>query len=382
VIDKMKVGVVGCGDVAQNVYLPNLAALAQSGRIELSALADLNLDLARTLAGRFAIPHTFADAEDLLATDVDLVVNLTPSQVHAEVSLKALARGKHVYTEKPIAASLEEADAVVAAAQVGDARMAAAPALLTHPHVQQALRWLFAGVIGKICCVRGRASNPGPDRITDFRADPSWFYRTGAGPLFDLAVYPLQVMTAALGPVRRVTAFSGIALEKREAGFGSAKGKAISVEVDDNTHILLDFGEARFASLDATYCVLSSQGPRMEFYGADGVVNLAATADEPPISLFRVDHHTGLRGWVTPEPLYRGRVNPPRPPEPPPRYTLVNGVEHFLDHLTAGAPLLLTPEHARHVLEIMLAAQESARSGRATTLRTDFDWYHLRTAIA
>jgi predicted dehydrogenase len=379
--EKMRVGVVGCGDVAQNVYFPNLTVLAQSGRIELVALADLDLQLAQTLAQRFAIPHVFADTDDLLETDVDLIVNLTPAQVHAEISLKALAQGRHVYTEKPIAASLEDADAVVAAAHTSGARMAAAPALLTHPHVQQTLRWLFAGVIGKICFVRGRASNPGPDRITDFRTDPSWFYRAGAGPLFDLAVYPLQVMTAALGPVRRITAFSGIALERRQAGFGSAKGKAISVEIDDNTHILLDFGEARFASLDATYCVLSSKGPRMEFYGADGVVNLAATADEPPISLFRVDHDTGLRGWITPEPAYRGRVNPPRPPEPPPRYTLVNGIEHFLDHLSAGVPLLLTPEHARHVLEIMLAAQESARSERAVTLRTDFDWDHLRNAI-
>ena len=101
-----------------------------------------------------------------------------------------------------------------------------------------------------------------------------------------------------------------------------------------------------------------------------------------PIALFRVDHATGLRGWITPEPLYRGRVNPPRPPEPPPRYTLVNGVEHFLDHLSEGVPLLLTPEHARHVLEIVLAAQESASSGRAVNLRTGFNWNHLRDALA
>jgi predicted dehydrogenase len=378
---RIKAGVVGCGDVAQNVYLPNLALLAQSGRIELLAIADLDLPLARALAERFGVPYAFGGVGDLLTTEVDLVVNLTPSQVHAAVSLEALARGRHVYSEKPLAATLEDADAVVAAAQASAARLAAAPALLTHPHVQQALRWLFAGAIGKICFVRGRASNPGPDRITDFRTDPSWFYRPGAGPLFDLAVYPLQVMTAALGPVRRVSAFSGIALAERRAGAGSAKGKPISVEVDDNTHLLLDFGEARFANLDATYCVLSSKGPRMEFYGADGVVNLAATADEPPISLFRVDHDTGLRGWVAPEPVYRGRVNPPRAPEPLPRYTLVNGVEHFLDHLTEGVPLLLTPEHARHVLEIMLAAQESAKSGRAVTLRTEFDWDCLRKAI-
>ncbi len=294
-------------------------------------------------------------------------------QVHAQITLSAIGVGKHVYTEKPLATRLEDADAIIEAATKAGVTIAAAPALLTHPDIQQAHRWLSAGVIGKVCLVRARASNPGPDRIPDFLTDPTWFYKVGAGPLFDLGIYPLHVITGALGPVRRVTAFSGIAIPHRVAGYGAARGQRIDVEVDDNTHLLLDFGGATFAYIDATYCVLSSKGPRIEFYGETGVMNLAAAADEPPIELFRVDPASELRGWITPEKVYRGRVNPPRRPPEPPTHSLVNGVEHILDHLDGRTPLLLTAEHARHVLEIILAAQQSAREGRAISLHTTFN---------
>ncbi|HEV2356869.1 MAG TPA: Gfo/Idh/MocA family oxidoreductase, partial [bacterium] len=210
-------------------------------------------------------------------------------------------------------------------------------------------------------------------RTPDFLTDPTWFHKAGAGPLYDLAVYPLHVLTGVLGPAKRVTAFSGIAIPRRVVGQGPARGRSITVEVDDNTHLMLDFGVATFAYVDATYCVLSSRGPRMEFYGETGVMNLASTLDEPVIEVFRTDAASGLRGWMTPEAVFRGRVNPPRKRPDPPPYTLVAGVEHLVEHLERGTPLVLTAAHARHVLEITLAVQRSAREGHAVELRTTFE---------
>lgn len=369
----IRVGVVGCGDVAQHTYLPGLEHLHRDGRLDLVAVADIAPGRAAASAQKHSIPHFFTSTEALLDSSVDLVVNLTPMQAHAEVTLAALAAGKYVYTEKPIATSLEDANAIMAAAKETGLTVGAAPALLLHPDIQQTLRWLWADVIGRVSFVRARASNPGPDRITDFLTDPTWFHQNGGGPLFDLGIYPLHVITGALGPVQRVTAFSGISLPDRVVGFGAAKGRTIQVESDDNTHLLLDFGNATFASIDATYCVLSSQGPRMEFYGATGVMNLASTVDEPPIQLFLTDDVNGLRGWITPEKVYRGRVNPPRRPADPPVYSLVNGVAHMVDVLEDRSPLLLTAQHAVHVLEILLAVQQASREGCAVTLQSSFD---------
>jgi predicted dehydrogenase len=371
-MSKIRVGVVGCGDVAQHTYLPGLARLHREGVLDFVAVADAIEERAAAFAEKYAVPHAYAGADALLHSGVDLVVNLTPMQAHAEVTLAALAAGKHVYTEKPVATSLEDANAIVEAASAAGLAVGAAPALLTHPDIQQTLRWLWADVIGRVCFVRARASNPGPDRITDFLTDPTWFHKTGGGPLFDLGIYPLHVITGALGPARRVTAFSGIALPERVVVSGAARGKCIQVESDDNTHLLLDFGDATFASIDATYCVLSSQGPRMEFYGASGVMNLASTVDEPPVLIFREDDAHGLRGWMTPEKVYRGRVNPPRHPADPSAYSLVNGVAHMVEALEGRSPLLLTAEHAVHVLEILLAVQQSAREGRAVEISSTF----------
>lgn len=370
---KVRVGVIGCGDVAQQAYIPGISSLDRQGCLEFAAVADLAEGRAAKLAERYGVPRAFTDHNELLKCDIDVVVNLTPMQVHAKVTLDSIAAGKHVYTEKPLATSMEDADAVIEAASSAGVKVGVAPALLVHPDVQQSLRWIHDGVIGKVCLVRARASHPGPDRLADFLTDPSWFYRSGGGPLFDLGIYPLHVITAALGPAKRVSAFSGIALPDRVVKYGEAAGKGIEVEVDDNTQLTLDFGGATFANIDASYCVLSSKGPRMEFYGETGVMNLASEAEDPPIEVFRLDEGKGPRGWLTPEKVYRGRVGPPTKAADPHPYNLVAGLEHMVEHLKSGAPFLLTPEHARHVLEIMLAAQRSADRGKVLDLDTTFE---------
>lgn len=370
----IKVGVVGCGDVAELVYLPGLAHLQRRGAVELTAVADMVPGRATDVAGRYGVPASFETHEPLLGTDVDLVVNLTPMQAHAAVTRDAVGAGKHVYTEKPLAVDPDDAAAIIEEADRGGVVVACAPALLCHPDVERAIRWLRSGVIGRVCFARARGSNPGPDRLPDFRTDPRWFYRPGAGPLLDLGVYPLHVLTAALGPVERVTAFSGVAVPDRTARYGTAAGAPIEVQVDDNTHVMLDFGEATFAYVDATYCVLSSKGPRMEFYGETGVMNLASTEAEPAIEIFRDDARAELRGWTTPEDIYRGRVWPPMrhlaDAEP---FSAVAGIEHMIAYIRGHADeLLVAPDHAHHVLDVMVAAQQSARDGRAIRVASSF----------
>jgi predicted dehydrogenase len=305
---------------------------------------------------------------------VDAVFNLTPMQVHAEASLEAIAAGKHVYTEKPIATTLDDADRVIEAARAAGVTLACAPALMTHPECQEIKRLIAEGAIGKVCYVRARGSHPGPAWLLDYISDPTWFYQPGAGPIFDLGVYPLTYITGLLGPARRVAALSGIALPRREVRAGVARGKVVDVAIDDNTAILLDFGDACFAHVDASFCVLSSQGPRAEIYGSKGVINLASRPDEPPYQIFRDEPAHELRGWLTPERVYRGRLLPPvraidRSERP---WSFANGVAHFVDAIEGRSELVMTAEHGRHVLEIMLRSYDAARAGRTLDLTTTF----------
>jgi len=277
-----------------------------------------------------------------------------------------------VYTEKPIALSVADADLIIERGKAEGVMVGSAPAVMTHPENQELKHLIDGGLIGKVCFARARGSHPGPDQLLDYTTDPTWFHKAGAGPVIDLGIYPLQTLTGLLGPARRVTAFGGIAIPRRRIVSGVAAGREIEVEVEDNVHVLLDFGDACFAYIDATFCVLSAQGPRMEIYGSDGVINASSRYEDPPYEVFLRDKATEFRGWSRPQGVYRGSLTPPRRPPGRPDWSLATGVEHMVRALEGETEFILTAEHARHTLEIILSASESIRTGRAIALKTTF----------
>lgn len=370
---KLKVGMIGCGDVAQHTYLPGLARMDKEGLLEFTAISDVLEDRVRLAQDRYGIAQGYTDYEEMLEkSGVDLVVNLTPTQRHAEVILAAIAAHKHVYTEKPIAATLEEADRIIEAARQEQVIVGSAPAVMTHPELQELKDMVARGQIGNVCFARARGSHPGPDRLMDFLTDPSWFYKPGAGPVIDLGIYQIQALTGILGPAKRVTAFGGIAIPDRVNLAGVAAGKTYKAEVEDNVHILLDFGNACFAYVDATFCVLSAKGPRLELYGRTGVIYAYARPEDPPMEVFVWDQEHEFRGWAQPENVYRGSLMPGQASAPRPDWSLASGVEHMVHALAGETELLVTAEHARHTLEIILCAMQSVHEGRAIELTTSF----------
>jgi predicted dehydrogenase len=289
--------------------------------------------------------------------------------------LRALEAGKHVYTEKPLATTLEDADKIIATADRVGRKVGSAPVLMVHPETQYLRQLITSGAIGKVCFVRARGSNPGPAWCEDFLTDPTWFYKPGGGgPLFDLAVYPLTVITGLLGPAQRVVAMSGISVPDRTVRSGVMKGQQIQVEVDDNTQLILDFGDATFATIDATFCVLSARGPRTEIYGSGGVVNLYSQPNEPQMEIYRDEPGADLRGWLVPQPPYRGSLKPgdPRPDQARRPWSFADGVLHLAQCIEDGSVPIISAQHARHVLEITLKALDSARAGQVIALTTQF----------
>ncbi len=372
----IRVGLLGSGDVANHIYLPGLKQIDAEGGLQLVAVCDTIEDRVRAAAERYRVPRVYTEYDALLADDdVDLIVNLTPVPYHARMVLRALAAGKHVYTEKPLATTLEEANQIIEAMERAGRVVGCAPVLTVHPETTYLKGLLQANAIGKVCFIRARGSNPGPAWCEDFLTDPTWFYKPGGGgPLFDLAVYPLNLITALMGPAKRITAMSGICVPERQVRSGVKKGQTISVEVDDNTHLILDFGDATFASIDATFCVLSAKGPRTEIYGTRGVINLYATPNEPPMEIYRDEPEAGLRGWMVPQDTYRGSLKPydPRPDKDRRPWTFADGVRHLARCIEEGKQPLISAYHARHILEITLKALESAQEGRAVELQTTF----------
>ncbi|MCJ7750887.1 MAG: Gfo/Idh/MocA family oxidoreductase [Armatimonadetes bacterium] len=356
---KLRLGVVGCGDVAFRSYLPPISRFAD--KAELVATCDSAVERAKSAQERFGAKRAYQKLSELLADDeVDAVINLTPVRWHAEVGMECLKAGKHLYQEKPLASTVGESDALIVEAETRGVTLVCAPATNMLPSRRYGRHLLREGAIGKVVLAVAHASTGGPARWLDYSSDPTWFYQEGAGPLIDTGVYAIDYLVDTLGPARRVMGLAGIAVPEVVSQAEGAKGKGITVAAPDNAALLMDFGNATFAVLESSFCVVAQQGPPLEFYGGRGSLAVHHWWDDPALEIYR----EGADQW---EP-----VTIPAEFASLPDFGWGVGVLHLVDCVLTGAAPTLSGQRARHVLEIMLAVYESSREGRAVEMKTSF----------
>ncbi len=255
------VGVVGAGKISEQ-YLPNMRGFPD---LDVRCVADLDAGAAERRAGEHGI-GAWGTVDQLLARDdVELVVNLTIPAAHAEVAAAALAAGKHVWNEKPIAADLASAAALVAQADAAGLLLGCAPDTFLGPGLQAVRRAIDAGAIGTPMTASVVMQYAGPHR---WHPNPGFLYQPGAGPLFDMGPYYLTVLTQSLGPVTRVAARGASAGPTRVVGTGPLAGQEIPVAVPTYVAALYDFASAGVAQ--ATF---SFDSPLRRM----GVVEIAGT---------------------------------------------------------------------------------------------------------
>jgi predicted dehydrogenase len=347
------VGVVGCGEVAQRVYLPEFHRL--HGKATLVAVCDQVEERARAARQRFGGRAYYTDLDRFLReSDAEIIVNLTPHYAHTTVSMAALTAGRHVYTEKPLAQSLDDATKLINTAYSRRVKLACAPIVLLLPTMQRWRHLLHEGIIGRVTLARAQLLAPAT--WDGFSADQAWYFAAGSGPLMDGGVYSLTALTGLLGPVLRVSAMAGTVMSEHVIGQGPAAGARLRTEVEDSAHLLLDFG-GHFATLDVSWCAQASRNVTFEVYGEDGTLSGDPTYANTPIHIFRPG-----AGWTVEEPMPRW----PRDDD------WVQGVADLVDCVREGTAPVNSAAHARHVLDIMLTALRSAKEGRTLTLQTSF----------
>ena len=347
---KIRIGVAGCGNVARSTYLPGLLRPPLAEKCELVAVFSRTEDKARWAQETFGARECYTDHSRMLArADIDAVINLTPKPVHAELGLATLEAGKHLYLEKPMATELSAADRLVQKADEMALTLVCAPSIPIWPVTLKAKDVIERGLIGAPCFARARGSSAGPGT--------AWYYMKGAGPVFDLAVYSLSQLTALLGPVRRVVAFSGRSIPERVIG----EHRRITITEDDNTQMLLDFGENVFAACEGTFVVKGYQGPWIEIFGSEGTINIWRDGLHMWAEVYHSVPEHDLDGWVA-----------ARRPRLDHKDLFALGIQELVDCVRTERKPHIDGERARHTLEIMLAAYESARSGVAVDLHTSF----------
>jgi predicted dehydrogenase len=358
--ERLRVGIVGCGDVAHRHYLPALAS--RSDRVTLAAVADPRDGAGEANAAGAASwsPGTrvFRDLESMLATaDLDAVFNLTPGPRHGGANQAILEAGMASFSEKPIAATVAEADRLIELATHRGVLLLGAPGSA----VTNRVRWLKdlaeSGRLGAPTLAVAHYGDPGPADWAEYTGDPTPFYQEGVGPVFDHGVYRLHEMTTVLGPVRRVQAMGSIALPVRRVRAGARAGQTIEVTTPDHVMMNLEFASGALGHVLASFATADTLAPFLEVYFAEGVVSFGGKSWDPeaPIQV----HDSG--GW-------RPATEAPRDDHG----TVEMGARHFLACLLGEETPVLTAEHARHVLEIIVESYASIEDGRSHELRTTF----------
>jgi predicted dehydrogenase len=378
----LNVGVVGCGDIALKNYLPGTKAL--QGTVDIVATCDTRYDRAVRAGEEFGVEEcrAYGSLEELLADpQVRGVEILTPWTLHFRLALQALQAGKHVYVQKPMCQTLEEANRLIEEANRRGLVLAAAPPNMISPTMQRIKGLIADGAIGKVGLIYNHSSHGGATGAGRF-TDSQWFFMEEAGPwtsLVDMGVYGLHTVTGILGPAKRVSAFSGIAYRDRTfTDPESGASRPVQITSHDNGIVMLDWGDGTLGTVDGSFTMVTREGPGMVIYGSAGVISSSGRG-----GTFRLYQRAAggafPRGWseIDPQgnvvatgddagtaPAARGaRRDPDAPAE---------DVAHWAECVAQGKKPVLSAEHARHVVEIMEKASVASRSGQAQDLTTTF----------
>src|SRR6266705_3067446 len=281
---RIRVGVIGCGSGSHS-YLPNLG---NSPDVELVSACDIIPERAKGQAEAYAIPNQYPHIDLLLAgAPFDLLVNLTDMQEHERLNLQAVAAGKHVWSEKPMANSLSAGERV-------------------------------------------------------------------------LAVYNLTTLTGLLGPAKSVVAMTSVITPTRTI---SGRGE-VKVVAEDNAMVLLDHGDGLISHVQSGFNYFNPHGHdgskeqrhTVTIVGTTGSLGLVGYDWEPlGVDLVTANDPTVTRHATEKE-----------------DFVWPMGATLAAESLATEKPLLINPEHALHVLEVIQAARESQDSGRRIHLRSSF----------
>jgi predicted dehydrogenase len=230
------------------------------------------------------------------------------------------------------------------------------------------------GAIGELCWAVCGASfgryheteiyRQGNDPLSN--VDPSWYYRKpGGGPMYDMTVYALHGLTGILGPAKRVTAMSGVRIPMREF-----RDQMVHCDADDNTLVLIDFGNNVFAMAYGTPAGAVSEDDSASFFGTTGQI-VGLTLNGTPIdyagSTIADSHPEGRwsgNQWILPYVTGTHR-------DIAEQHVFVD-IMQLIDWVNGGPPPIASAQHARHVIEIIEAGFAAATTGQTQTLTTTF----------
>lgn len=342
---RVGVGIIGAGVIASQ-YLQQLTSYPD---VVVHAIGDLRPEAARARAEEFGVPGHGPVGTVLDDPRIEIVVNLTIPAAHFAVSRDILEAGKHVWSEKPLTTTREDARALLELAAERGLRIGGAPDTVLGAGVQTALRALASGEIGEPRTALAQLRSPGPE---SWHPGPDFLFARGGGPLYDMGPYYLTSLVLAYGPVTSVSAVGTRAVDSRVIGSGPRAGESFPVDVATHVSGLLRFASGARAMVEFSFDDAIGRPHVLEFGGSTGVIQL------PDPNMFDGSSALAVRGdtdWE--ERPAKGAVG-----------GRGLGTLEMARAIRADRPHRLTGELAAHVLDIMISVDEACNGDSSVQL--------------
>jgi UDP-N-acetylglucosamine 3-dehydrogenase len=275
-MSKIKIGVIGCGSIAQHRHLPEYA---NNEHVEITAVCDIVGDRVKEVAAQYGA-HAYTKYEELLASqDVDAVSVCTPNYLHAPITIEALTAGKHVLCEKPMATSSEEALEMIQSAKESGKKLMIAHNQRFVPSHEKAKKLIENGEIGKIYSFRSAFGHGGPEGWSADGKD-SWFFKKNEafiGAMGDLGVHKTDLLRYILGE------------EFAEVGSFIETTAKEDTDVDDTAVCVLKTVSGVIGTLAASWSYVSKEDNSTIIYGEKAILRL----EDDPLHSLIVQYATG-----------------------------------------------------------------------------------------
>jgi predicted dehydrogenase len=344
--EAVRIGVIGCGNISETYF----KAARMFPMLRVVACADLDHARAEARAAEYGVtamrvPALLADPE------IAIVINLTIPAAHAEVADAAVAAGKSVYNEKPLALRRDDGARLLDAATQAGVRVGCAPDTFLGGGLQTCRKLLDEGAIGTPIGAAAFMMSHGHE---SWHPSPAFYYQPGGGPMFDMGPYYLTALVSLLGAVSRVTGSTGISFPERTITSNPLRGTVIKVEVPTHVNGILEFEQGAVATITTSFDVWKAELPRIEIYGSEGTLSVPdPNGFNGPVRLW----HRDTREWRD-MPLTHGYTGNCRG----------IGVADMAIALQHGRKHRASGQMALHVLDVMESIHDAARSGRRIDL--------------
>lgn len=279
----VNIAMIGVGCIS-GIYLKNITGLFRE--IRLLGVCDLIRERAEEAQAQYGIEKIYDTMYDAFKDpEVDIVLNLTRPYEHYEVTRAALEAGKHVYSEKPLAASLEEGQALRELARKKDRMLGGAPDTFLGAGIQTCRKLIEDGYIGTLIGSAAFMICRGHER---WHPDPDFYYQYGGGPMMDMGPYYLTAMINLLGPIRRVMAATRRTFPQRMITSQPLAGTEINVQVSTHIAGTVEYQSGAIGTLFTTFDVYYPSQARFEIYGSEGTLIVPdPNTFGGPVKLFR-----------------------------------------------------------------------------------------------